>query len=269
MSDTNSVKLTIKISNTKPISLIDLTVGLTALGSLYNNFTKDDDQAKLLVKDIRKGSIVIDLITLSAVSAVPLLSNVHNIVQFFHFIELLVATCSKSSATELQEMTSTYSLPTPTTKDIKSWGKSLNIIADNNDNVDYTVQEIDNSAVYNNCIFNGAEASFMKKNICELMDDNTKYEYKKKHFKWVQTNFHDMKIGNKGLIKNLHDKALRVIFDDENTKRQMIEDSDGNISWQDKYYTVDVELQMGEKNKPIQYKILKNYKEESFFPDEN
>ena len=126
-------------------------MGLSALGSLCNDFTKYDKQAQLLVKDIRKGNIIIDLVTMPAIRAVSLITNVNNIIQFCHYIKLLVATCGKCNTIELQEITSKYQLSTPTTKDIKSFGKLLNIVVDKNDNVDFTTQDINNSIVYNHC----------------------------------------------------------------------------------------------------------------------
>ena len=39
---------------------------------------------------------------------------------------------------------------------------------------------------------------------------------------------------------------------------------DDGIEWQNKYYTVDVEVQMGANRQPLQYKIIANYHEDSF-----
>ena len=269
-TDINNTKLTITINHKNPISLIDLATGLTALGNLYGDFTKSDKQAQLLVKEIRNGSIEIDLVTLSAVSVLPLLSNTNTIIQFYHYLNLLVATCSKRQQADLESLTREHQLPTPTTKDIKNFGKSLSIIGEKTDTIKFTAHDISNSVVYNNCTFTGEDAIKMQDSIPELVADTTvAHTHKKQLFKWVQVNFGNAKSGNKGIVKNLHHNALRVIFEDDDTKREMTETSSDGINWQDKYYTVDVEVQLGENSKPMQYKIIKHYAEASFYPDDD
>lgn len=268
MSEIVDAKLVIKIDHSDPISLVDLTVGLNSIASLYNDFTKNDKKAQLLVTEINKGSIAIDLITASAASTIPLISNVNNVVQFCHYIKLLIAICKKSNTETIESLINDNHLPTPSSKNIKDFSKSINIISKPKDKVDIKTQDINTGQIFNHCVFNGVDTSEMLKNIPDLIDENITYEYKKQLFEWVQTNFSELKTGNKGLIRNIHQKSLRVIFDNETIKKEMTTKSDDGINWQNKYYTVDVELQVEKNNKPVRYKILKNYAEDSF-PIEN
>jgi hypothetical protein len=77
----NTVKLTVKISNEDPINLFDLTVGLQSLGKLYDDFTGNYSEAKLFVKEVRQGSIIIDLISFVCASVAPLINDANNIIQ--------------------------------------------------------------------------------------------------------------------------------------------------------------------------------------------
>jgi len=53
----DNTKLKISISNKEPIDLINLTTGLNSFAKLYSDFNNGDSQAKLLVKEVRKGEI--------------------------------------------------------------------------------------------------------------------------------------------------------------------------------------------------------------------
>jgi len=130
----------------------------------------------------------------------------------------------------------------------------------NKDNIQ--AKSIENNHIFVGCNFNGKEAIQMKDNINEIIKDENKYTYEKQLFKWVQTNFNNLKTGNKGNIEKITKESLRVIFNNETIKKQMTSSSD-NIEWQNKYYIVDVEaLYVDEK--PKVYKILNNYAEYSF-----
>jgi len=86
----------------------------------------------------------------------------------------------------------------------------------------------------------------------------------KQLFKWIQTNFDKINVGNKGLIENIYKEPLRVTFISDIIKNSMI----GGQDWQNKYYLVDVEIQYADK-KPKLYKIINNHEEESFLIDDN
>lgn len=61
--------LTVKIDNTQPIDLIDLTKSLTALAQEFRDFTDegqpDVQDIKLYIKELRSGSVIADLIPIA------------------------------------------------------------------------------------------------------------------------------------------------------------------------------------------------------------
>jgi hypothetical protein len=256
----STVKLTIKIANKDPINLFDLTVGLQSLGKLYEDFTGRTSEAKLFVKEVRQGSIEIDLISFVTASVLPLLSNVNNIIQFCDYLCMLIKICKKEKVQP--EDTKPY-LPAPTSKDIKHFEDVLGIAQTNPDNeFSFGAHDMANNTIYSNCQFYGTDAIQMKKNISEISKNENITVMQKMLFQWVQANFDDSKTGNKGKIENITAEPLKVIFDDDATKKQMTTSTD-SIEWQNKYYFVDVEIQYSD-NKPKAYKILKNYPEDSF-----
>ena len=257
-----NVKLIINIDHKNPVSLMDLTIGLNAIGSLYNNFTKDDKEAKLLVKEIRKGSIEIDLVTLSTLSAIPLINNINNIVQFCHYIKLLIATASKSSSNEIKDIESEHFLPSITTSNLKDFSKSLNIVPNDADSIDIRAVDLNSGTKYINCTFNGFDAKQMSSNIDLMLKTSNSQKHTKLLFKWEQTNHSSSKTGNKALVDNLSKKPMRVIFDNDGIKEQMTTSVDG-IDWDKKYYVVDIDAQTSEGNLVL-FKVTKNYSEESF-----
>lgn len=263
----SNYKLRLKISNTVPLDLTDLAIGLNSLARLYNDFNEGNAQAKLLVKEVRKGSIEIDLITLSAASLIPLISNVNNIVQFASYLKLLCAMCLGAKGEEIKRITADNYLPSPQIKDFKNFKDTINILGNPGDVI--KIDAIDNNTgnIFVGCEFNGIQAEHMRNNINQITKEKeNNLIYTKQLFKWAQVNFNSTKTGNQGLIENITIKPLRVIFDDDRIKDEMMVSSDG-IEWHNKFYIVDVEV-LAVDGKPCVYKILKNHSEDSFSQDE-
>lgn len=266
MIDNNDIKLSLHIKNNQPVDLIDLTLGLNSFAKLYSSFAKGTD-ARLLVKQIKEGSIIVDLITTMYMSVVPLISDVNNILQFCEYLKLLTAILKGTNKEEINKIISDNYLQNPTIQDYKYFKDTLNITNNKNDTINIETINIKNNKIYNNCIIYGNEISEMKNNIDKIINDKREYKtmYNKQLFQWVQTNFDNSKKenkGNKGIISNIYREPLRIIFDNNIIQNEMTT-SNNNIQWQDKYYIVDVEV-LYNNDKPKVYKILKNYSEESF-----
>lgn len=263
----NNVKLTIKISHKNPINLYDLTMGLNSLAKIYSRFNNNAKDAKLLVREIRKSSIEIDLITLMCASPIPLISNTNNIVQFYKYIKMFISTFTQDK-NEAVDATGEDYLPTPSIQDFKDFRDTTLMLSNPEDSINFVAREISsNGIIYMNCSFNGIEAEKIKKNMDKIINEKESFLKEKQLFYWVQTNFAKTNTGNKGVIENISKEPLRVIFNDNFIKNEMTV-SNNEVEWQKKYYIVDVEVQhAGEK--PKIYKILKNYMEESFPIEEN
>jgi hypothetical protein len=259
----NDTKLVINIKHNEPVDLIDLSIGLHSLAKIFCRFNNGDTTAKLLVKEIRKSSIEIDLITSAFLSTIPIFSGVNNIVQFCNYIKLLVMSIKGKDEQASMDFMHENVLPNPTLKDMQDFGNSLKIIQNPKDTIDFSAKNITNSMVLVGCHIDGEESLRIQENLKILVSENNANIKEKQLFRWVQTNFDKTNVGNKGIIENIYKEPLRVTFVSDIVKNQMI----GGKDWQNKFYVVDVEIQYSEK-KPKLYKIINNYADENFLIDE-
>ena len=189
MKQSEEIKLVININHKAPVKLVDLTVGLSGIASLYKGFTSGDKEAHLLVKEVRHGSIEIDLITSSSDSLVPLLTQVGNIIQFCDYIKLIGSYLRNKDTADIKSISEKHTLPQPTNNDFSNFSKSLKILNGNDDSISFTTKNTDNSVTYNGCTFYGEELSEMLESLPEVIENKEDFFHRKKLFKWVQTNF--------------------------------------------------------------------------------
>jgi hypothetical protein len=68
---TETEALTYTFNNTRPVELLDLTNSLLAIGEQYRSYVRRQNEAlaednyRLYVREIRTGSIIVDLISLA------------------------------------------------------------------------------------------------------------------------------------------------------------------------------------------------------------
>ena len=246
--------LSIKIDRDTPISLDDLTIGLNSISYLYSNFTKGNKNAKLLVKEVNKSSILLTLIS-NVNSIAPLVSGLAdatNLLQFCQYLELLKDICIA--------LKNDSSIPSNVTKNnILSFKKNCQLIKNTNDSLLYTVNAPNNQGNIEVNI-NGGESKKIDENVSLFFKDDKDDKIKLKQlFTWVQINFEKTNTGNKGLIENIYPKPLKVTFEEESIKKEMM----SGDNWQNMGYIVDVEVQIM-NNEPMVYKVLKNYQNDMF-----
>ncbi len=252
MSEEKDIKLIITINNTEPISLKDLSVGLNSFATLYKDFNQDNKEYQLLVHEVRKGSMVMELIA-SCFPLIPLANDL--IIQFGHNMEELKIYFKKNKTVRNQPPSINKLITGNFNKFIniiKYKGDSVKIEAKNNDTNESVVVNIDYK-----------EARDMIRNISNMKGPDSDKKYKKQKFQWEQTNFSESKTtGSKGSIEKICEKPLPVIFDNNEHKIQMTTSND-EVDWHKKFYIVDVILQI-RSGEPTQYKIINNYPKDSF-----
>ncbi|MDY0270410.1 hypothetical protein [Trichloromonas sp.] len=85
-------KLTIEIDNSKPVELIELSQSFQSFADEYRRYLlRKEEQAiaddiKLYIKEIRSGSIIADLVALSAI-ALPFVENSNTIIGFGDYLK--------------------------------------------------------------------------------------------------------------------------------------------------------------------------------------
>ena len=255
----DNVKLTITIKHSEPVELLTLTAALTSLGRLYGDFSKENKDAKLLITEVRKSSIAIDLVAFASVQAMQMfgdaISPFNNIIQFCAYLKAAIGMCKK------EKIVIDDTLPLINEQALRCVEKLLDFAKNDTDSVRFDACDMTGSIVYNNCIFTGKDVPKMKRTIKETVGDRNAHFHTKKLFKWTQVNFDKGKTGNRGIIENIYEKPLRVVFSDDITKNQMTTSTD-EIDWQKKYYFVDVEVEY-DGDVPKFYKIISDYPEDT------
>lgn len=93
---TNETKLTIEIQNRQPVELLDLTNSFMSLADEYRRFVQVQgtvtclDDVRLYIKEIRSGSIITDLVALSA-AGLPFAEHAVTILDFSKYMKMAYA----------------------------------------------------------------------------------------------------------------------------------------------------------------------------------
>jgi len=257
-------KITVTFDTHEPIEIDAFCKSLTALESEYSSITQNS--SKLLIKEIRKGSIEIDLIPIAITTAaiLPIISNVNNIIQFMDYLR---KTFSWLSGKGKRPEEIKYSL-----KELKNIKELLQPVAcSRNDNSIIRIVSKDQIDI----LVDKTKAidiieKVEPKNLIMLESNFNpilKRNYSKVLFYWYQTRFDAVRInsGNQGVVQSIDKNPKKVIFaeDESETKHQMTTtNKELNRDWQEVGYIVDLELVVNGEN-IVAYKILKNYPEDS------
>lgn len=259
--------LTIKINNTKPVGLEDLTLSLLSFNHQFHKFVdketnkETDISSELLIKEVRKGSIVIELVSQTA-PILPLLWSGGTLDQWVKVI----------ADTSSWLLGKTQTPPKNITKqDLVEWNKIVEPVAkDDGSQMNFTVS--DNGQVINNITINSTEANAMQNRILreieryDLPEDNI---HRRKVMYWYQTKFDsDSNTGNKAIIDDISKGSLKVIFENNAVKDDMLSSGTKfNKPWQELAYVVDVEVQTV-RDVPKMYTVLNYYPDHTFDPAE-
>lgn len=260
-------RLEVVIENTKPVVLTDLTLALLAVGQQYETFLENElpeavhVSSTLLVREVRTGSIIFDLITQAAIQAIPLLW-VHN--------NSLSEWCE--IAQHLMEyLTGKLAHPpkTITKHDLNQWHSILEPVAkDSGSQLNFNVNR--GNVVIKQLIINSGDANAAQNRIRKEIGDieqPTNALHRKQVMTWFQARFDPgSQIGNKIVIESISNRPLRVVFDDNTIRDAMFAQGIRfNMPWQELAYLVDVQIQTIE-GKPKVATIMKFYPELTFNP---
>lgn len=255
MSETPDIRLVIKISNSKPLELLDLTKSFLSIANQFNSYvainghTKEDREAKLYVKEIKAGSVILELVEFASKSAIPFAENVSTIVGFAGHLK----TAYNFFLGKQKEPPVQY-----TQTDYKDLSQILNPVANDNAaqfNISTTINGDLN--VYLNLDSNEANAAqhIIDKNSKLLKAPENDGSVKSKVLLTLFQTRSDTKAktGNKGVIEDISDKPLNLVFDNESLNHEMLH-SDFNPN--EKIFVGDVLIQNA-GGKPNAYKIIK------------
>lgn len=253
MNKMSLAKLTVHIKNKKPIELCDFTNSFQSLANQYNLFLTEHDEfdltddAKLYIKEIKSGCIITELSDLLPI-AIPFIEHSNSIIEFTSFI--------KSSMMyflgKIQEKPKDFTL-----KDCANFDNIIKPIAkDNGSNVIYT-GEVKNENITINFNFNSVEANAIQNGISrekEKLKEPEETPSINVLFYWDTAQYDkDSKRIDKGSIDSICGSPLKVTFNDNSIKTQMLDIDDNPFH---KAYLVDVEV-LKIQGIPKVYKIRK------------
>lgn len=255
MAETKDIRLIIEIKNEQPLELLDLTKSLVSWASQFNTYaakfgdSKEDREAKLYVKEIRSGSVILELVEMATIGVLPFLENVNTIVGFADHIKRaynFLLGKEKETPTDF------------TTNDYKELSQIVNPIATDNGsqlNVSTTINGNVELHFHISSLEANAAQNIIEKEIKQLKIPETVDDVKTKVLlTWYQARSDvRAKAGNKGLVEEISTKPMNVTFDDEKLKEQMLR---GNINPFNTVYVVDIRLQ-NVRGKLAAYKVVK------------
>lgn len=262
-----SKKLEIKFSNKKPIQLSDLSQSLLAIGSQYEKFIENEadeeffGSSELYIKDVRSGSIIIELITQN-LPILPLLWQGGSLLEWTNQISNTINWLLGESDKPPKEIQK---------QDLKQWGNILEPVAkDNGSQLNFNVYD-GGSVVFNvnvNSLQANAAGNRIKREL-EKLDEPDDHIQKRKVMYWYQTKFDDEShTGDKAIIESITDKPVKVIFENNAVKKAMLKGEPRfKKPWNELAYLVDIKVQTV-RNLPKVYTIINYYDEDTFDPNE-
>lgn len=244
-------KLTITISNDTPIELIDFTETFFSLGQQYKreSYANYSSNSKLYVKEVRKGSTVVELMEITKVAMLPLFGDVNTIVSF---AKNLQKTFNWFLGKAKEEEKPKYSIP-----DLENFKKILEAPANNTPKTIINFNTTINGDVILNFGVSNIEANAIQNAISKeikVLQQTTPANQERVVFHWYAAK-NDLRSQSweRGVIESIYYHPIKVIFETEDIKKAMIHPPQGNIF--DVAFMVDVHIETVDGGKPILYKI--------------
>lgn len=250
--------LVFKIDNKQPVELLSLTRSMLSVTSQFDKFNKEKGQnsdAKLYVKEVRKGSIIVELFDISLLSGIiPFAENINVVADFAgHLQNVFNYFIGSGDVVDKPELS---------TSDCDDFSNMINPVALDKGSV-LNVYVAGNSNCDININIPSMEANAIQNGLKREKENLRQKELKGVEHKQILTLYQavDKKKGNKGIIESLNDKPLGLIFENDDDREKILSNPAQNPL---KFaFIVDVRVEEV-NNTPSAYRILKYYEDESF-----
>lgn len=260
-------RLEIRINNTKPLALGELTASLTAVGDQFSRFISEsmpegvDASAQLLVREVRAGSMVFELVAHS-LPYVPLIweGGALNawVTQFSATLQWLSGQIGdRPRDLSKQDLRRISSIVRPIAQDN---GSQMNLVVS------------DGGTIVQNFNLSSSQAAKIEKRAADellALDEPNGHVRTKQLMTWYQARFDDSSdTGSKAIIEAISSKPVKVTFENAEVRRQMMHGAPRiNRPWQELAYLVDVEVQTI-AGVPKLYTVRAFHPEETFDPND-
>lgn len=246
-------KLTYDFHNTRPIELFDFSAAMHGLADEYKRFVQSseltDAEARLYIREMRKGSLVADLVAYAPLAAGPLLTmtNTVTVLDFGNYLRSLIQYLLPGGNIEKVN-------PPPSKQSLDNISKLVEpVVKDEKATLNITVSGLNNTVVIVDRM-NSLTANALQNSAKRLRAqiDPGAGRHEKVLMYWHQARNDLGQTGDKAIIESLSSKAIRTIFVDPAQKRLSLA-GDKNPFRAGLIVDVDVETRQG---KPALYKIV-------------
>lgn len=239
-------KLTIEIKNRQPVELLDLTNSFMSLADEYRRFVQTQevvtyaDDVRLYIKEIRSGSIITDLVALSA-AGLPFAEHTVTILDFSKYMYKAYAFLTGKSQDRpplsKPNLVNMMRIVDPIARDSASQ-MNVSTVVNGNVNLTINIGSIEANAAQNAA---SRELKAMKEPSSGFHDQVVLYWYQARNDLSATT-------GDRAIIESINAGAIKTIFGLPELKAKMLRDPFSHA------YLVDVYVEtVG--GKPVLYKI--------------
>lgn len=240
------------IKNKGNISLDDFSNALKSIQLEYYSFVKiygyDSNIAQLSIKEVEKGSIIVDMEVL-ATALIPFLENVNAVFEFGKYINSV-----------WEWIKAPKDAPVPKgfndAKTLNNINNINNINKNSQSDSSFTIINSNNNVV-TNINLQCKDAADVEKNIRQIMSEiknkEDSFEVKTKVLLKVTQLNNQKTSGDRGIIEDFYNKDRKLIFDNDDDKIMFTGHEDNPF---DLFFVVDA-MAMYSDNKLIAYKITK------------
>ncbi|MEW5885550.1 MAG: hypothetical protein AB1735_02455 [Pseudomonadota bacterium] len=259
-------RLEITINNQKPVVLTDLTLALLGVGQQFERFIENETQAQqqvgaeLYIKDVRSGSIVVELVA-QFMPVVPLLWQGGSLLEWVKHAQWVIEWLNGKLTHPPKDLSKS---------DLRQWSNILEPVAkDGAAQMNFTVAQ--GGRVVNQFIISSEQASAAQNGIrrqLEALNEPDDHVQRKCVMFWSQTKFADnANTGDRAVIESISTQPVKVIFENNAVKKAMLAgDARFARQWHELAYIVDVRVQTV-RGVPKVYTIIDYHVEDTFDPD--
>lgn len=244
--------LTVEIKNSQPVELVDFTRSFLCLADEYKRFiSKNDvvcsDDLKLYIKEVRTGSLIVELIPM-AVGVLPFLEYFNTVGDFCTHLSAifcyLSGKTSKGPETDKKTLENVVGIVEPVVKDRASQTNFSSII---------------NGDVHHHFYINYTEANAIqnaaKREIESLKEPLAGFKEKVILYFYQARNDSKSQTGDRGIIESVYRRPVKLIFKNELIKTEVFGLPENIFNYA---FVVDVAVETIE-DKPVIYKVTHIY----------
>jgi hypothetical protein len=246
----DETKLTITLKNKQPVELADLTLGLFALADEYRRFvprhpvarTQADRDCRLYIKEVRSGSIEIDLVAMAPL-ALPFIENANSVVEFARYLKdayEFLAGRSDQPPDPAPDKANYENLSKVVSVVAKDRGAQVNFVADT---ITFHLSSTDARAIREGA---SQEISALRIPVAGL--------HEKVVLHWYQArNTTESTAGDRAVIESLGRMPVKTVFRSEELKCRFLLEEENPFK---RAYVVDVIAECVD-DRPVLYNILR------------